>query len=125
MSTRVKVFIAVMLTVVLSAIGVWRLTRHAAKPEVAVAAPPAGSKAAPMAGSSPAAPSDVPSAARLPENPAELAATARMYAAHESLRAPEVADPDSATNRQILGVMVTKALAASATPPPAVATRQP
>ena len=49
----------------------------------------------------------------------ELAATARMYAAHAPLRSPEVADPDSAANRQILSTMVAKALAQPATPPPA------
>jgi len=53
------------------------------------------------------------------ENPAELAATARMYAAHAPLRTPEVADPDSKTNKQILGTMVAKLLAQPATPPPA------
>ena len=41
----------------------------------------------------------------------EVAATERMYLAHASLRAPEVADPDSETNRRILETMVTKALA--------------
>jgi hypothetical protein len=41
-----------------------------------------------------------------------------MYAAHAPLRAPEVADPDSASNKQILRTMVAKALARSATPPP-------
>ena len=45
------------------------------------------------------------------EQPAEIAASARMYAAHASLRAPEVADPDSKTNQQILQTMVSKALA--------------
>lgn len=40
----------------------------------------------------------------------EVAATARMYAAHASLRAPAVADPDSDQNRQILQAMITKAL---------------
>jgi hypothetical protein len=40
-----------------------------------------------------------------------MAATERMYLAHASLRTPEVADPDSASNRQILQTMVEKALA--------------
>jgi len=53
------------------------------------------------------------------KNPSETAATARMYAAHSSLRAPELADPDSATNKQILGTMVAKLLTQPATPPPA------
>jgi hypothetical protein len=45
-----------------------------------------------------------------PANPAVMAATERMYLAHASLRTPEVADPDSASNRQILNTMVEKAL---------------
>ena len=49
---------------------------------------------------------------------AEVAASARMYAAHASLREPEVADPDSQTNKKILSAMVAKALAQSATLPP-------
>lgn len=42
--------------------------------------------------------------------PDESSATLRMYAAHAPLRVPEVADPDSQTNRQILQTMVQKAL---------------
>ncbi|GAB5560519.1 MAG: hypothetical protein SynsKO_21660 [Synoicihabitans sp.] len=38
-------------------------------------------------------------------------ATDRMIAAHESLRVPSVANPDSATNREMLEAMVLKALA--------------
>lgn len=53
----------------------------------------------------------------------ETAATARMYAAHAPLRTPEVADPDSAANRQILQTMVFKALARSATPPAPVSAK--
>jgi hypothetical protein len=34
-----------------------------------------------------------------------------MYAAHAPLRTPEVADPDSAANKQIPQTMVLKALA--------------
>ena len=49
----------------------------------------------------------------------EVAATERMYLAHASLRAPEVADPDSEANRRILETMVTKALAPSADTPAA------
>jgi hypothetical protein len=41
----------------------------------------------------------------------EEMATRRMYAAHFPLRTPEVADPDSPSNRQILQTMVQKALA--------------
>lgn len=40
----------------------------------------------------------------------QVAATRRMYMAHAPLRTPEVADPDSAANRQILETMVAKAL---------------
>jgi len=36
-----------------------------------------------------------------------------MYAAHASLRTPEVADPDSAANRQILHAMIAKAIVRS------------
>ncbi len=43
---------------------------------------------------------------------AEVVATERMYLAHASLRDPEVADPDSGTNRRILQTMVTKTLQA-------------
>lgn len=45
------------------------------------------------------------------ERPEEIAATARMYAAHESLRTPEEADPDSKSNKRILQTMVIKVLA--------------
>ena len=51
------------------------------------------------------------SAAVPQSHPEEIAATARMYAAHASLRTPEVADPDSKANKQILQTMVLKALA--------------
>lgn len=53
------------------------------------------------------------------ERPTEIAATARMYAAHAPLRTPEVADPDSPGNRRILQTMIGKALGpsrAAATP---------
>jgi len=52
----------------------------------------------------------------VPHRPDEIAATAGMYAAHAPLRTPEVADPDSKANRQVLQVMVAKALARAATP---------
>lgn len=41
----------------------------------------------------------------------EVAATRRMYASHAPLRAPELVDPDSNTNREILQTMVQKAMA--------------
>lgn len=53
----------------------------------------------------------------------ESVATARMYAAHAPLRAPEIADPDSESSRKILGTMVAKALAQSAAPPPSQSPR--
>ena len=40
----------------------------------------------------------------------EVTATRRMVVAHAPLRAPEVADPVSDTNREILQTMVTKAI---------------
>lgn len=51
----------------------------------------------------------VSGAAAQPQNP-EVLATRRMYGAHAPLRTPEVADPDSEANRQILQTMVEKAL---------------
>jgi hypothetical protein len=45
-----------------------------------------------------------------PVNPVEAAATSRMVEAHSPLRIPEIADPDSGSNRQILQTMVQKAL---------------
>lgn len=88
------------------------------------------SPAAPMDGTAPVTPLPLP--ALLPQvqseaNP-ELVATARMYAAHASLRASEVADPDSQSNRQILRTMIDKSLAhVRSTPstPPAIPSRSP
>lgn len=74
---------------------------HAAPPAVASVVPP-------VVETAPAAVTALPSA--------EIAATARMYAAHAPLRVPELADPDSTTNKQILQTMVAKALAQSAKP---------
>jgi hypothetical protein len=42
--------------------------------------------------------------------PTETVATRKMYAAHEPLRGPEIADADSEANRRILQTMVLKAL---------------
>jgi hypothetical protein len=53
-----------------------------------------------------------------PQQAEEVAATIRMYLAHAPLRTPEVADPDSKANKQILQTMVLKALAQSARPSP-------
>lgn len=52
------------------------------------------------------------------KKPDEVTATVWMYAAHSPLRTPEVSDPDSKSNRQILGIMVHKALSQPAAPPP-------
>ena len=65
-------------------------------------------------------PSVLPSAE---SSAAETAATARMYAAHASLRTPEVADPDSAANKKILQTMVLKALSQPGTLPPSSSTK--
>jgi hypothetical protein len=67
--------------------------------------PPVVTSAAPAA--APAAPTEPPLP---PDNVPEIQASARMYAAHAPLRVPEVADPDSAANREILQAMVTKAI---------------
>ena len=51
------------------------------------------------------------------KTPPEMASTMNMYLAHAPLREPEVADPDSVTNRRILATMVQKAISnASANP---------
>ena len=47
----------------------------------------------------------------------EVAATRRMYMAHQPLRAPDIADPRSEENRRILETMVNKALIRSAANP--------
>lgn len=72
----------------------------------------------------PLTPPDTTAPASPLANPVEEAATARMYAAHAPLRTPEVSDPDSQANKQILGTMVTKLLAQPATPPPAAAAQR-
>lgn len=61
------------------------------------------------------------SAPATPATPVSLAeqqivGTHRMYLAHAPLRAAEIADPDSASNRRILQRMVSKALLRSAQP---------
>jgi hypothetical protein len=84
------------------------------------AAPPAASVA-----NSPA-PNGNPDAHESPEvvppEPAasseETAASANMYAAHAPLREPEVADPDSESNKRVLQTMVAKAIAQPPSPPP-------
>jgi hypothetical protein len=99
------------------ALVVWNVRRT--QPAAAPAFSPAAI-APPSPVSSPVVAVISPPSVPTPENPAEIAATARMYAAHASLRAPEVADPDFTTNRQILGIMVAKALAEPASKSPVV-----
>jgi hypothetical protein len=60
----------------------------------------------PVVSTEPAAPAVLPP----PTLVDEVAATERMYLAHSPLREPEVADPDSETNRRILQTMVEKAV---------------
>lgn len=93
-------------------------TKRLTKQPAAVTASAPASPSIPTIVSAPVAEKPVPAPAPVPENKVELIATARMYAAHASLRTPEVADPDSQSNKQILQTMVLKALAQS-TPPPA------
>ena len=89
-------------------------TAHStAKASPAPAAPtPVAATAAPAA-SPTSASSGTPGApathADKRESP-EVTATRRMYGAHASLRSPELADPDSETNRRVLQTMVEKAL---------------
>ncbi len=85
------------------------------RPEAVAAPAPEPVLAALTSHAAPAAPVPVaaaPVVAPQPSAPAdEVAATERMYLAHAPLRAPEVSDPDSETNRRILQTMVAKALA--------------
>jgi hypothetical protein len=111
MKTLTKVALcAVVLTIAMFLFLQKRTTsRHPAQKETATSqtmrtttpvAPP--SNDAPAASANPA-----PVATTQPDEPA---ATRQMYAAHAPLRTPELADPDSEANRQILQTMVQKAL---------------
>ena len=66
-----------------------------------------------------AQPNVTPSLASREQAKNEVAANARMYGAHASLRTPEVANPDSKTNKRILQTMVLKALAQQSAAPAA------
>ena len=66
----------------------------------------------------PAGPATPAPVALATPQPDETSATLQMYAAHAPLRVPELADPDSATNRQILQTMVQKALQRTAADAP-------
>lgn len=90
----------------------------APQPEAVAAAQPVNLALAPVA----PAPASAPAAAPEPPPPQqtqEIAGTARMYLAHAPLRVPEVADPDSASNHQILQTMVMKSLRRASAAPPA------
>lgn len=106
----------------------WTMTRSRPAPTVAAAPHPLAptrperveSPPIPAAAStSPSAPAPRPAE----QESANAAATERMIMAHASLRVPEIADPDSKSNREILGTMVAKALAEPMQPPPGAPTR--
>ena len=69
-------------------------------------------------GDEPAGPANSALSETPPALSTESRATLQMYAAHAPLRAPELANPDSTTNRQILQTMVQKALQRKATDAP-------
>jgi hypothetical protein len=117
MTSRAKLlFFCLILAAIGAAYSLWSRRQPA---PIAVSAPAVPTAPPVVAAQSTVTTPPVPPAA--PANPAAVAATERMYLAHASLRTPEVADPDSASNRQILQTMVTKALvrAASETAHPA------
>ncbi len=120
MNTCAKIFVVV-IALALAGAAVWFLGRgHRAATSAKDSAPAAATTrpALPIAAVPPAP--EPPPKPLAPQQEAEEAATARMYLAHAPLRVPEVADPDSATNRQILQTMVGKALGISAPPAPKV-----
>ena len=104
------------LAVVLAAAFLY-LDREAAptkEPAAAAAAGPVSSSEAPAASSDPVVVEEASSAPVSADPPSEqVLATRAMYAAHASLRADEVDDPDSATNQRIKSEMIQKALARS------------
>ena len=119
MISRTKVLCAgLVLALAGAAYSLW--PRRPAAP-IAVTPPPASAAVAapPAVLTPPPAPPPAVAKPASPANPAAMAATERMYLAHASLRTPEVADPDSASNRQILDTMVLKALARQRNMPPA------
>jgi hypothetical protein len=117
MTSRTKVLCAGLVLALAGAVySLW--PRRPAAPIAATPPPASAAVAAQPAGLTPP-PAPPPAVAKPapPANPAAMAATERMYLAHASLRTPEVADPDSASNRQILDTMVAKALARQTHPP--------
>jgi len=114
-------FLFAAIAVLLTAASVWFLGRShkAATPAKAPAPATAAAKPASPMAVVPPAPASAPAPKPLaPQQVAEVEATARMYLAHAPLRVPEVTDPDSVTNRQILQTMVGKALGNLPPPPP-------
>jgi hypothetical protein len=117
MTSRTKVLCAGLVLALAGAVySLW--PRRPAAP-IAVTPPtaPVAVAATPAVLTPPPAPPPAVAKPAPPANPAVMAATERMYLAHASLRTPEVADPDSASNRQILDTMVAKALARRTHPP--------
>ena len=107
--------LAVITVSVVVVAAVWWYSGRESEPGPTVRRPPPSTSAATTRRLP--APSNVvePTAAPAPEaatprSAVEMAGTERMVLAHAPLRTPEVADPDSAANRQILRTMVAKAL---------------
>jgi hypothetical protein len=127
MNTRTITRIAaVALSLTLVAAAVWYFGQaHTAKPP-AKAPPVAVKPAQPAVVVSPVVETPPAAVAKplAPQQAEEVAATARMYLAHAPLRTPEVADPNSPANKQILQTMVLKALAQPAHAPLAAATNK-
>lgn len=109
-TNRVRTLLA--LTVALIAgIAMWYFRSSPAAPLAASVAQISAPEPAARPLAEPAASAPIVSEAPAAKDSPEVAATARMYAAHAPLRAPEVANPDSKSNKQILQTMVNKALA--------------
>jgi hypothetical protein len=114
MTPRTKLLLCGLMLVLTGAVySLWPRRPAAPTPETLPATTPAPAAVL----TSPPAPPPAVAKPASPANPAVMAATERMYLAHASLRTPEVADPDSASNRQILQTMVEKALSSGASGP--------
>ena len=110
-----------LLGAVLALLACWSWLRQASPEDQTASSAPDEPMPAPVVVAEPRVDLDPVVASSIPD-PAEaefaatdrqLAGTHHMVAAHAPLRTPEVADPDSSTNREILNSMVTKALARS------------
>ena len=120
MTPRTKLLLCGLMLVLAGAVySLWprRSTAPIAVTLPATTPAPAAVAATPAVLTPPPAPPPAVAKPASPANPAVMAATERMYLAHASLRTPEVADPDSASNRQILQTMVEKALSSGASGP--------